>query len=61
MTELKHCPFCGADDAEMRNAWALNDVYYVRCYTCGCTTELFDMEEEAAEAWNRRAEGCDAE
>lgn len=60
MMDLKPCPFCGADDAGMLKAWALNDIYYVQCYTCGCTTALFDTEEKAAEAWNRRVEEGDA-
>ena len=56
MTELKACPFCGADDAGMLNPWASSVNYCVQCYTCGCSTAIFDTEEKAAAAWNRRAE-----
>lgn len=53
MTEnLKNCPFCGgtANIAKGRiEFWAY-------CPHCGAQTELFETEQEVADAWNRRNE-----
>ena len=63
--KLKPCPFCGGA-AEI--VWEVDAGYYfaeesyhTRCKDCGCNLgggvlEGFETEEEAAEAWNRRAD-----
>ena len=51
MTELKPCPFCGGE-ASMYIAY--DDGYYVCCDECGCGLPVYNTEEEAIEAWNRR-------
>lgn len=55
MTELKPCPFCGRK-ADLYK-YAKNGMFLVRCEYCGVETIYFDKEEDATEAWNRRA--CD--
>lgn len=49
---LKPCPFCGeqAELIETLNGWA------VVCDNCGAGQYAYDTKEEAADAWNRRAE-----
>lgn len=68
MTELKPCPFCGGEATleklEPRLYRPLcNGVYSIACYSCDLNFGYdldyggtFETEEEAAEAWNRRAE-----
>ena len=51
MTELKHCPFCGG---EASTYVAYDDGYYVCCDECGCGLPVFNTEQEAIEAWNKR-------
>ena len=50
-TKLKPCPFCGGE-ASMYIAY--DDGYYVCCDECGCGLPVYNTEEEAIEAWNRR-------
>lgn len=61
--ELKFCPFCGGE-AEI--VWDIGtsynsfpeENYHVSCIKCGCDIGGvfgFETEEEAAEAWNKRA------
>ena len=58
--KLKLCPFCGGvakfvlgeqyrEEFKQSNDW-------IQCSSCGVETPYFDTPEEAAEAWNRRAE-----
>lgn len=51
--ELKPCPFCGGE-AEMR----LYDCeYFAQCIECFSSTAAdHQTEEDAASAWNRRAQ-----
>ena len=55
MVELKPCPFCGATPHLVRwgNEWAVecdsNDCFIVP------ETALYPRQEQAVEAWNRRA------
>lgn len=68
MAELKPCPFCGetnlilAEDSDP-GYWKR---YYIRCTNCGARggsyrpwrrdgSALKEVEEKAAELWNRRA------
>ena len=63
MTELKPCPFCGCEDIDEYEGDFGNGVY---CMNCGAMMgEPIHMEfrtnervtyEQAAEAWNTRAE-----
>ena len=56
MAELKPCPFCGGE------ADIIDNEYYVdvscRNYRCRGFADslMFESEEEAIEAWNRRVE-----
>lgn len=51
MDELKPCPFCGG------KAHVVDGIdYWILCEDCHCRTGFFDRAEDAAEAWNRRAE-----
>ena len=70
MTELKPCPFCGGE-AEVYDYEASQDIYdgqtlgyldteYYTAYGCGCAMYGCIIgekksEEDAIEAWNRRA------
>lgn len=49
-TELKPCPFCGGN-AEMKSY----TMFWVVCDDCLSETTVYSTEEEAIEAWNRRA------
>ncbi len=58
MDKLKPCPFCGGE-AEIQCFECLFESfegrrYAVECKFCSCSLELFETEEEAVEAWNRR-------
>jgi Lar family restriction alleviation protein len=61
--KLKPCPFCGARSV-IGNGPRLTDfeslhrrIYEVHCEQCNATiNRWFDSEQEAAEAWNKRAE-----
>lgn len=67
--ELKKCPFCGADSKKnIVHLARRNDSYKVVCGMCGSTgkpikikgkltqNELFILQEQAVNAWNKRAE-----
>ena len=65
--ELKPCPFCGGE-AKMKHGFPRHQQKGIRqsvvqCKSCGCMTVTFsqlayerwsDVDEQAAEAWNRR-------
>ena len=58
--ELKSCPFCGGEaELVQQQVVGYPDDFYVECGTDGCVLSLgglcFSTEEEAMEAWNRRA------
>lgn len=64
MDELKPCPFCGCKaitDSEQRHSGTKDKFYFVGCSAYDCIASLHSMnhyfvtEEEAAKAWNRRA------
>ena len=49
---LRECPFCKGK-AYIRNALYIS--FWVKCSECYVETGTFQTEQEAAEAWNRRA------
>ena len=55
--ELKPCPFCGGE-AEIQFGACDYNVYQVVCTNDGCNAMngWDDTPEQAAEAWNRRAD-----
>ena len=75
MTELKPCPFCGgeaklADNefgepvfdnnlAQVDFMYSAPDAFWVECKDCFAMSGSYNTEEEAIEAWNRRAEDAD--
>lgn len=60
MTELKRCPFCGAEAELVRNS---SGSYFARCTNkqCAAKTRLYHENEVGTRiAWNKRAEPtCD--
>ena len=53
MAELKPCPFCGGEDLMMVDD---DDYFFVGCNTCDTCGPGEGTEEEAIEAWNKRAD-----
>lgn len=56
MSELKPCPFCGSE-ANMLGDYDYSN-YHANCTNdeCGCYwVACYETEQEAIEAWNRRA------
>lgn len=53
---IKRCPFCGGE-AETNNLMKpdINDRCWIECRECGISTKICDNEQEAIDAWNRRA------
>lgn len=64
MQKLKPCPFCGGkaafhNCAELENeamAAKITGQVGIHCCTCRVATLPYESHEEAAAAWNRRAE-----
>lgn len=59
MDELKRCPFCGGDDAEVMTRLPIygeQTTYYVICRRCGAKTAFHVDAQWAKKAWNRRAD-----
>ena len=54
--ELKPCPFCGSEMILIGHDGHDNGIHYAHCWDCGVSTNNFDTEERAAEAWNRRVQ-----
>lgn len=57
--ELKPCPFCGCDDVwpvQVEDEPYGAGEWYVSCPCCDTRGPLKYTEENAIEAWNRRAE-----
>ena len=61
--KLKPCPFCGTKDISISRTYidpllredSLPDEVHVTCSACGLGGYAEETEEEAVEAWNRRA------
>ena len=56
MKDLKQCPFCKCTLLEMREPYKPFEKWCVRCVNCDAEGPLEDTEDEAREAWDRRAE-----
>lgn len=60
--KLSACPFCGGE-AELQTGQTcgatLKTQYLVRCNQCGTTSGWWNLESEAAWAWNRRTCNCE--
>ena len=54
--QLKPCPFCGGEASMRIRPYC--SVVYAGCLNSDCkiqpTTDWYDTDEEAIEAWNRR-------
>ena len=51
--EIKPCPFCGDENID---TWDIRqEKYFCYCENCGCQGPTGKTEQEAIEAWNRRA------
>ena len=64
MTKLKPCPFCGSENIKLiknpvYDANECTTLYYkfYKCRYCGAQGGGSYSERDAAEKWNRRAEG----
>ena len=55
-TRLKPCPFCGGEGKVHEHPFmSIPNSYGVKCAVCKCqTSQFFNSELEAIEAWNRR-------
>lgn len=65
MDKLKPCPFCGGEaitKSEQRHSGTKDKFYFVGCSAYNCIASLHSMNryyataEDAATAWNRRAD-----
>ena len=59
MSELKRCPFCGAEARIVTNYAGSVKIQCTNIYECSIHQEWWDSEEDAISAWNRRANVCD--
>lgn len=55
MNSLLPCPFCGFKNIYILIAQSLRIKIRAQCLNCKCRTKQFHTEEEAIDAWNRRA------
>lgn len=49
--KLKPCPFCGGNNLSVEGI----TFYWVECIDCNASISGHETEEQAIEAWNRRA------
>ena len=54
MAELKPCPFCKSEDVYLVSETEI-EYNWVYCKNCEAAGPMKETEEEAIEAWNRRA------
>lgn len=52
-TKLLPCPFCGCKNINLVDCFG--GIVFVQCDDCRATFPHFDTQEEAINAWNRRA------
>ena len=61
MIEPKLCPFCGGSANVIKNKtmnmkfYYVVPYYFVMCSQCRAQSHKFETDEEAIEAWNKRA------
>ena len=53
MTELKSCPFCGADDVNLSVREDEDGESYIYCHVCN-SVYYGDQSQNIIEMWNRR-------
>ena len=53
--KLEPCPFCGGKAGISYGRMGDTRMPYVECLECAAGSDFCFTEEEAAEAWNRRA------
>lgn len=53
--ELKPCPFCGGEAATKSTIYGYGERYEAYCTKCYIGLDLFESEEDAIKAWNKRA------
>lgn len=60
--KLKPCPFCGGQAKIKRYVNGCNEWSEIRCSKCGVRQDSimngYYKDDEATEAWNRRADTC---
>jgi Lar family restriction alleviation protein len=57
MENIKECPFCGSNNAEIKEDQSTiyyGGAYYVECQDCKACSKLAKIPKEAVVAWNRR-------
>ena len=54
MTELKPCPFCGADEVNLSVREDEDGVSYVYCHVCDSVYYNDNLSHNIIEMWNRR-------
>ena len=53
--KLKPCPFCGGEASVYETGYMYSaPQYYICCDECGSGIAVFNTEQDAIEAWNRR-------
>lgn len=56
--KLKQCPFCGGEPKletiPIDFAYAMHEMYFVRCLKCGSQIRKTDKRDKAIDLWNRR-------
>ena len=57
MTKPKRCPFCGGRAYVQFSFYETAEVVCSECGAKGPGACMFDIEERAVEAWNRRVSG----
>ena len=55
MTELKPCPFCGADEVNLSVREDENGDSFIYCYVCDSVYHNDNPSQNIIEMWNRRA------
>lgn len=58
--KLRNCPFCGGESEIFRGiTYGFHYLYEPRCIKCECALGIYNTEEQAVEAWNRRVDDYD--